>query len=291
MKRILITGKDSYIGTSVERRLKQRGGYTVDTVDMQDPDWRGKSFAGYDAVLHVAGIAHTDTGKISEEQRRLYYAVNTELTAETAAKAKADGVKQFIFMSSIIVYGDSAPIGKQKMITPDTQPAPANVYGDSKLQAEKRLLALSDDTFKVVILRPPMIYGRNSKGNYPQLSRFAQKLPFFPCVQNQRSMLYIGNFTAFVQLIIDNGEAGIFFPQNADYTNTSQMVKTIGAVHGKKVRLVKGVTPLLRLLSHVTGLVNKAFGNLCYEQRMSEYKTDYRLFSLEESIRETESAE
>ena len=250
MKRILITGKDSYIGTSVERRLKQRGGYTVDTVDMQDPDWRGKSFAGYDAVLHVAGIAHTDTGKISEEQRRLYYAVNTELTAETAAKAKADGVKQFIFMSSIIVYGDSAPIGKQKMITPDTQPAPANVYGDSKLQAEKRLLALSDDTFKVVILR-----------------------------------------TAFVQLIIDNGEAGIFFPQNADYTNTSQMVKTIGAVHGKKVRLVKGVTPLLRLLSHVTGLVNKAFGNLCYEQRMSEYKTDYRLFSLEESIRETESAE
>lgn len=110
MKKILITGANSYIGTSFENYLQQWfDKYQVDTVDMIDGSWREKSFGGYDVVFHVAGIAHSDTGKISKEKEKLYYTVNTDLTIETAKKAKADGVKQFIFMSSAIVYGESVP--------------------------------------------------------------------------------------------------------------------------------------------------------------------------------------
>lgn len=290
MKRILITGANSYIGTSFENYIKENFAdrYTVDTVDMIDGSWREKDFSGYDAVYHVAGIAHSDTGTVSEERKQFYYKINTDLTIETAEKAKAEGVKQFIFMSSAIVYGDSAPIGKSKVITKDTPLSPANFYGDSKVQAEKGILPLSDDSFKVVVLRPPMIYGKGSKGNYPQLSKFAQKLPFFPNVKNERSMLYVGNLVEFVRLMIENEESGVFFPQNAEYSGTSDIVKAIAAAHGKNIHLVGGFTWSLKLMSHLTGLVNKAFGNLSYDMSLSEYKDNYRLFSLEESIKQTE---
>ena len=292
MKRILITGANSYIGTSFERYVSQwPEKYETDTVDMIDGSWREKSFAEYDAVFHVAGIAHSDNGKISGEKEKLYYNVNTDLTIETAKKAKEDGVKQFVFMSSAIVYGESAPIGKQKIITKETPVSPANCYGDSKVQAEKGLKELEDDRFQVVILRPPMIYGKGSKGNYPVLVKFAKKLPLFPYVRNERSMLYIGNLVEFVRLMIENEERGTFWPQNAEYSNTSELVRMIGASHGKKVRLVKGFGWLLKIMSHFTGLVNKAFGNLTYEKSMSEYKEEYRRATLAESIEETERNE
>ena len=286
MKKILITGANSYIGMSFEAYLRQwPDQYAVTTVDMIDGSWRQTSFAGYDTVYHVAGIAHSDSGKITEEKKALYYKINTNLTVETAQKAKADGVKQFIFMSSAIVYGDSAPVGQSKMITKDTPVSPANCYGDSKVQAENGIRPLADDGFKVVILRPPMIYGKGSKGNFPLLVKLANKLPAFPKVSNQRSMLYIGNLVEFVRLMIDHEEEGVFWPQNAEYSNTSDMVRQIAAANGRKLLLVPCLTWLLKLASHATGLANKAFGNLSYDQSMSRYPVDYQKFSLAESIR------
>ena len=289
MKKILITGADSYIGTSIERYLAQwPQQYQVDTVDMVDGSWSERSFAGYDAVFHVAGIAHSDTGNVSEERKALYYKVNTDLTVETAKKAKAEGVGQFIFMSSAIVYGDSAPIGQQKVITADTPLAPANFYGDSKVQAEKGILPLNDDDFHVVVLRPPMIYGPGSKGNYPVLSKLAQKLPVVPKVANQRSMLYIGNLAEFVRLMIENREQGIFWPQNSEYSNTTVLVRLIANAQGKNILIVPGLGWALKLLGHATGLVNKAFGSLSYDMELSRYREDYRKYSLAESIELTE---
>ena len=290
MKRILITGANSYIGTSFENYLKKHypADYTVDTVDMVDGTWQERSFSGYDSVFHVAGIAHSDSGRISPEKEALYYAVNTDLTVKTAEKAKTDGAKQFIFMSSAIVYGDSAPMGKSKVITADTPVSPANCYGDSKVQAENGIRPLNDDAFKVVLLRPPMIYGKGSKGNYPLLAKLAKKMPVFPDVKNQRSMLYIENLCEFVRLMVENGEQGTFWPQNRVYSNTSQMVQMIARVHGRQVRLIKGFGWALGLLSHVTPLVNKAFGSLSYAMEMSEYPIDYRKWDLRDSIRETE---
>lgn len=189
-------------------------------------------------------------------------------------------------MSSIIIYGDSAPIGKQKIITKDTLPSPINAYGNSKLQAEIGLNKLSDDSFKVCILRCPMIYGKNSKGNFKTLTSLALKLPIFPKVDNSRSMLYVKNLTEFVRLMIENEEGGTFFPQNKEYSNTTELVKLIAKYNNKKIALVNGFTGLLKLMSHLTNLVNKAFGNLTYDQELSNYKQNYRLYSLEESIKD-----
>jgi UDP-glucose 4-epimerase len=156
------------------------------------------------------------------------------------------------------------------------------------VQAENGILPLQDDTFKVVVLRPPMIYGKGSKGNYPTLVKFAKKLPVFPYVKNQRSMLYIENLCEFVRLMIINEENGVFFPQNEEYSNTSELVKAIGAAHGKKVRLIKGFTWALSFLGLFSGLIHKAFGSLTYDKTLGEYKQPYQVKNLTESIKETE---
>jgi UDP-glucose 4-epimerase len=285
MKRILITGANSYIGTSLERYLLQwPERYAVDALDMTDETWHDASFSQYDVVFHVAGIAHTDVRKPTEQRRKLYFAVNTDLAIATAKKAKSEGVGQFIFMSSACVYGNSSPIGKIKVITSDTLPSPANYYGMSKLMAEEGILSLQDETFRVVVLRPPMIYGKNCKGNYNALVHLAKIMPIFPKVNNQRSMLYIGNFVAFVKLMIDNGEHGIFNPQNREYSNTSKFIHSIAREHGKKIILVGGFEWAVILLGHFVKTATKAFGSLAYDQSISQYPMEYRQISLRESI-------
>lgn len=290
MKKILITGANSFVGNAVKTHLERfPDRYSVTAMSLRDGSWKEKDLSGYDCIYHVAGLAHSDVGNVTDEVKARYYAVNTELTAEIAEKAKAEGVGQFIFMSSAIVYGDSAPIGKDKMIGRDTPCAPANFYGDSKLQAENRLRELSGDGFKVVILRCPMIYGKGGKGNFPVLENLALKLPFFPKTENRRSMLYVGNLAEFVRLMIENEESGLFWPCNREWSNTSALVRSIAACRGKKLVLVPGFTWALKMLSHVTGYVDKAFGNLAYEEHLGDYREEYRLYTLEESIKETES--
>lgn len=288
MKSILITGANSYIGTSFEKYMQQFDGYKIDTVDMIGEQWKKFNFSKYDTVFHVAGIAHSDVSNVSEETKDMYYKVNTDLAVETARKAKAEGVKQFIFMSSAIIYGNSAPIGKAKIIDSNTKPVPSNFYGDSKLQAENGILPLQDDCFNVVILRPPMIYGRGSKGNFQILSKLARKLPVFPYVNNSRSMLYVENLCEFVRLMIKNNENGIFHPQNSEYSNTTELVKLISIIHGKKLIVIKGFGFFLKILSCFSGLVNKAFGSLCYDMDLSRYKEDYIVCPLKESLERTE---
>lgn len=165
---------------------------------MMNPDWKNFDFSGFDVVYHVAGLAHSTP---DESQRDFYYQVNTELAYQTARKAAKEGVSQFIFMSSIIVYG-SGKVGQKRVITKDTSLNPDNFYGDSKKQAEEKILSIPG-SMKIVILRPPMIYGPKSKGNYPLLAKFAGKTPVFPTIKNERSMLFVGNLALFVKRCID----------------------------------------------------------------------------------------
>lgn len=284
MKKILITGKNSYVGKSLEKWLGfHTDSYSIDSISLRNDSWKEKDFSGYDVVFHVAGIAHVSSDPKMEE---MYYRVNRDLTIETAKKAKAEGVKQFIFMSSIIVYGDSTR--DKRVIDKNTVPIPSNFYGNSKLQAEVGIEPLNSDTFKVVIIRPPMIYGKGSKGNYPKLAKAAQKLPIFPDIDNRRSMLHIDNLCEFIRIIIDNEESGLFFPQNNDYVKTSELVKLIAEVHGKKVLLTKLFNPILKALGLKLGIVNKVFGNLVYEKNMSDYIENYRIRDLQQSINVTE---
>lgn len=288
-KKVLITGQGSYIGTAVERwLLKDKDHYQVDTLDMQDETWRDTDFSQYDVVYHVAGIAHADVGNVTEEQKQLYYKVNTDLTIEVAERARQAKVKQFIFMSSMIVYSGC----KENFITSETEPCPLNFYGDSKWRADQKIQEMDAENFKVVVLRPPMIYGKGSKGNYPQLAKLASKLPVFPIVKNQRSMLHIDNLCQFVKLMIDNEEHGVFFPQNGEYSNTSDMVQMIAEVKGHRIIMIPFVGIFIKLLEKVPGKIGgltiKAFGNSSYDMSMSEYKENYRVNSLGKSIVLTE---
>lgn len=284
MKKILITGKNSYIGTSLENWLmREPDKYKVDTVDMKDGSWKEKDISSYDVVFHVAGIAHVSSDPKMED---IYYKVNRDLTIEAAEKAKAEGVKQFIFMSSIIVYGDSS--SSKRVIDRNTVPTPSNFYGNSKLQAEEGIKNLESDNFKIVVLRPPMIYGKGSKGNYPRLANMAKKIPVFPDIDNERSMLHIDNLCEFIKVMIDYEETGLYFPQNKEYVKTSELVKTIAEVHGRKIWMISWMNWLIRMMFGI-GIVNKVFGNLVYEKSMSDYdKANYRIRTFKESIELTE---
>ena len=299
-KRVLITGAGSYIGQSFIDYVKKYypENFEIDELDMVGDAWRECDFSNYDIVYHVAGIAHADVGNVTEETKEKYYAVNTDLTVEVAQKAKAEKVREFIFMSSMIVYGESARYGKKKVIDEYTVPEPANFYGDSKLQADVAVRELADDSFKVIVLRPPMIYGRGSKGNYPVLAKLAKKLPVFPEADNERSMLYIENLCEFlcqvmlVEQIKQN--ATVLIPQNAEWTNTSVMVEEIAKVSGKKIAIMKALKPAAamtgKLPGKIGGMTNKAFGNSCYTHAISVYPgLDYQKISLKQSVDRTES--
>lgn len=294
MKRVLITGANSYIGVNFEQYAKQHysADFDITTIDMVDGSWHELDFSSYDVVFHVAGIAHADVGNVSQEVIDKYYAVNTDLAIETASKAGKEGVGQFVFMSSAIIYGDSAPYGRKKHITRDTEPSPANFYGDSKWQADMGVRALASDSFVVTVLRPPMIYGKGSKGNYPLLAKLAKKLPIFPAVKNERSMLYIENLCEFLCQIMLRREGGVFWPQNAEYTRTSDLVRYIAEATNHKIIISRAWNWGVKMASLIPGtprkLANKAFGNLTYDQEMSRYEFDYQKVSLAESIQRTE---
>ncbi|QQP69557.1 NAD-dependent epimerase/dehydratase family protein [Carnobacterium sp. CS13] len=288
-KKVLITGVNSYVGNQLAEWLnKEPEKYEVVKKSVRNNKWKEIVFSSFDVVVHVAGIAHQDTKADQEDQ---YYKINTNLTIELATKAKAEGVSQFIFMSSMIVYGASSKIGETKVITKETIPEPVNFYGNSKLLAEEGILPLQTEEFNVVVIRPPMIYGKGSKGNYPLLAKFAKVSPVFPDIENQRSMLYVDNLTEIIRLIIVNEDQGIFFPQNKSYVQTSEMVETIAKVNEKKIKLIKLLNPLLLTLGKKIKIINKVFGSLTYEPSLSFYESNYQLNDLKESIKATEITE
>lgn len=290
MKRILLTAEHSYIGCSFKRYLSSHWEeYEVDCISQRDSVWKKTDFAKYDVVVDVTGIAHVDQGSVNGAQASEYKRVNAQLALETACLAKEARVRQFIYLSSMIVYGDSAPLGESCVISGNTKPAPASAYGASKLQAEQGLLAMEDDHFTVAIVRPPMVYGPGCKGNYPKLAKLAKWSPVFPKVENCRSMIYIDHLCELLRLIIDGCDGGIFMPQNREQVNTGQMVQLIGRVHHAPVLLLPGFDGLLRLLAKKVSLVNKVFGNFAYASDMGDYYGGtYQLYSFAETIALTE---
>ncbi|WP_423408386.1 NAD-dependent epimerase/dehydratase family protein [Heyndrickxia sp. MSNUG] len=281
MKKILITGKNSYVGKSLEKWLENSpDSYSLESISLRDDSWKDKDFREYDVVFHVAGIAHI---KETKENADLYYKVNRDLAYGVAQKAKVEGVKQFIFLSSMSVYGiESGVIDKNSPIQPKSN------YGKSKLQAEELISTLEENLFKVAILRPPMIYGKGCKGNYTKLAKFALKAPVFPDIENKRSMIFINNLCEFVRLLIDNFDSGVFFPQNKDFVKTSNMVNLIAKAHGKKIWETKLINPIIYYLLRRMATVTKVFGDLVYDKGISTYKDDYYVIDFTKSIKVTE---
>lgn len=282
MKHILITGKNSYIGNAFAEWVSQwPDDYKVTKWDFKGDSWRERDFSQFDSVFNVAGIAHNSSDKKLED---LYYKVNRDLAIEIAEKAKRDGVKQYIHMSSIIVYGS-----KVERITANTPFNPDNFYGDSKVQAELGLNKIANEKFKVAIIRPPMIYGKNSKGNYPLLAKFAKNTPIFFDYENKRSMLHIDHLVEMIRLIIINQDKGVFYPQNKDYVMSSNLVKEIAKINHHKIYFIRFFNPIITLLIPKISMFNKVFGSHYYDLEMGNYeKGNYQIHSFSETIELTE---
>lgn len=282
MKRILITGKNSYVGNSFEKWLgNYPNHYEVKKVSLRDGLWKKYDFTQYDVVLHVAGIAHR---KETKENEQLYYKVNRDLAYEVAKKAKSEGIPHFIFLSSMSVYGMD-----EGVIYQNTRPNPNSNYGKSKLEAEELIDSLKDESFSIATLRPPMIYGRECKGNYPRLANIALKAPMFPNVKNRRSMIYVDNLSELIKVIIEFKLNGLYCPQNEEYINTSNLVWQIAQIHGRNVRLTKLFNPFIKYINH--SIINKVFGDLMYDQNFSKIDKNYNVVDFVKSIHLTESME
>lgn len=281
MKRILITGAGSYIGSSFESWVSQwPDKYQVDTIDMRGNEWKDKSFSTYDVIYHIAAIVH-----VKENDTEKYFSVNRDLAVEVAKKAKAEGVKQFIFLSTMGVYGIATGFIDEK-----TKPNSKTPYAQSKLEAEKILGELAENTFKVATLRPPIVYGKGCRGNYPRLAGIALKLPIFPKVKNERSMIFIDNLSEFVRLAIDKELSGLFFPQNKEYVNTTELVQLIAKAHGKELKVIRVLNPFVSLGIKMSETFGKVFGSFVYDKKMkgdSEH-LEYETCSFIDSIERTE---
>jgi len=265
VKKILITGVNSYIGTSVKNWLnKFPDMYYVETISVRDSSWLDYDFSKFDVVFHTAGIVHNMK---KNKNSNLYYQVNRDLTLDIAKKAKESGVNQFIFMSSMSVYNGR----KYSIINNTTVPISKGMYSDSKLQAEVLLQNIQDSNFKVAIVRPPMIFGPNCKGNFPRLVKLSMKLPFFPNIDNKRSMIFIDNFCEFIRLLIDSNNGGVYFPQNENYYSTTEIVKIIAKYFNKKIYFTKLFNIIIYLTKNFIHPIDKMFGNLVYDKSISKH--------------------
>lgn len=282
MIKVLITGAGSYVGESVRKYiLSTSSDFEIDAVDTMGDNWKKADYSQYDVVYHVAGIAHVNADPKMEP---LYYKVNRDLTIAVAEYAKAAGVKQFVFMSSQIVFHESQSL-KSEVLTQDTKENPNGFYGDSKLQAEIGLHKLENENFKVCILRPCMIYGPNAKGNFPRLAKLATKVLFFPCWHNKRSMVYIDNLAEFVKQAMLRGLSGVFYPQNKEQADTVEIIRFFAKQAGHKVWISRIFNPFVWLGSFVLQPINKMFATYYYDSSMSKMDFDYQLVSFEESLK------
>lgn len=293
---ILILGKNSYLGVCTDHYLREYNKslgnifYHINRLSQRSDAWKNYDFSGYDTVICMTGIAHVDLGRITAKQKQLYYRINCDLAVEAARKARKEGVRQFIYMSSVLVHGDGARVGKSKHISADTPERPSNYYGSSKLKAERKLAKLAAEDFQIAIVRAPMVYGAHSKGNFPILRKLAEHILIFPTISNQRSMIYVENLAEFLRILADSGEGGIFYPQNTEYVATYDIVCAIANAAGKRITPCAWLNLLVKLGSYAPGkigkLVNKAFGSLTIDQALSRRSFDgYCNDSLEASIK------
>ncbi len=281
MKRVLIAGSGSYIGQRLAawlERYPQR--FETQTLSLRGEAWKTFDFSGFDAVVQVAGLAHR---RETPQDAPLYDAVNHTLAVQVAQAAKVAGVGQFVFFSSMSVYG--LTVGR---VHAHTKPNPKTAYGKSKLAAERDLNVLADGAFHIATLRPPMVYGQGCRGNYPRLSALVRRLPVFPRVRNERSMLYIDTLCAFLQALLESGEGGLYFPQNRSYVYTNELARQIALAHGKRLWQPAGLGWMLTALSRHVETVGKVFGTLTYDQSISDAFRPAEETAFADSVRLTE---
>lgn len=227
--KILLTGANGFIGSYFQNKYAQR--YDVQTFSFVLDDFEALYVKDVDVVLHLSALVHQP--KALEKE---YAKINIDHTVALARKAKENGVRHFIFMSTIAVYDTCLDY-----IDENSRLAPSTPYGESKLEAEKKLQELEDEFFIVSILRPPMVYGYNAPGNIKSLHRLIDILPILPLgyIDNKRSFVYVGNLCALIECIIQKGQRGIFLASDDKALSTTQLIEAIAKVKKRSCWLFK----------------------------------------------------
>ena len=184
IKNLLITGSNGYLGSNFINQYKNK--YKFKFFSLLNEKLEDINFDNIDIILHCAALVHQ---KINHPYEK-YHKINVNYPLKLAKLAKQNSVKQFVFISTIAVYGED-----EEKLDENTPYEPITPYGKSKLEAEKELLKLHDDTFIVSIIRPPMVYGKNAPGNIDNLIKLVKKLPIIPLgnIENKRSFISIQN--------------------------------------------------------------------------------------------------
>ncbi len=231
MKTILLTGASGFVGSYF--REKYAGDYNIRTFSFLHDNLEALHVKGVDVVFHLSALVHQMGGADEEEYER----VNVTQTVELAKKAKRNGVRQFVFMSTVKVYGEENDVPYTEMTTCK----PEDAYGKSKLKAEKELQKLEDENFIVSIVRTPIVYGYGVKANIKNLISLVEKVPVLPFgkINNKRSMVYVGNLCYIVDAVIQQQKRGVFLAADMEALSTTRLVELIADALDKKVYLVR----------------------------------------------------
>ena len=282
--RILVVGKNSYIGNHIDDWLTKYG-HQVTQLDVLDDGWKRFDYSVFDSVVHVAGIVHQPKCQDWE----LYKRVNTDMPIAIATMAKEQGVKQYIFFSTMGVYGFWKKL-KPNIIDENTPLNATGMYSRSKLMAEMGLNELIDESFSIACVRPPSVYGKGCKGGY--ISGFAsivRRLPIVPKAYNnvKQSFIYIDNLSELVRLIIENSLNGVFCPQDDKSINANELLEYLAYGIGKKYRDSRLLGYGVKILNFLS-VVKKAYGGVEYAKSLSTIKgINYVVVPIEEGLKRT----
>lgn len=277
MQKLLITGSSGFIGTYFINKYKED--YHINTFSFLNDDLKNLNLSCIDTVIHLSALVHQMDGAHEDQYKR----VNLTQTLELATKAKQNGVKHFIFMSTIAVYGE----GLQK-INISTDKKPVSLYGKSKLEAEIELMKLNDDNFMVSIIEPPMVYGENAPGNVDTLVKIIKKVSFLPlgAIENRRSFIYIGNICYVIDILVNKKVSGIFLVSDDESISTTRFIKLIAKELSKKVYLVR--VPLFPglLKSIKPSFYKRLYRSLEVDNTQTKEKLSLKnLYSVEDGIK------
>ena len=286
--RVLITGANSYIGNALQSYIEKiDNNIFVQQLDVKNDLWRNVSFSGFDVVVHLAAIVHLKESAPWE----LYKKVNVDLTEEIATKSKNQGVRQFIFLSSMAVYGIEKRLSSVSgVIRHDTPLKPITMYGKSKYLAELILSKLGDEGFKIVIVRPPNVYGPGCKGKYIyQYANIVSKLPAIPqaFTSVKQSVLYIDNLCRFLYLLIIQEKRGIYTPQDDEQLSAVDIMECICNAICKRKKISRFLGLFIYPMAFCN-LVRKGYGGVSYAQGEShQNEMDYLIVPCREGIKRT----